>query len=182
MAEICTPFEILDFWWRAGPGKWWARNDKFDKVCQDRFGATYEAAISGDLDHWAETVPGVLALILLLDQFSRNLNRGSAKAFQFDPKALALSREAVARGWHLAYPEPARSFFYLPMMHAEDMEAQEHCVDLARTSGEDSTYKAALEHMDIIRRFGRFPHRNTVLGRDTTEAEHAYLESGGFSG
>lgn len=182
MSDPVSPLDILEFWWTAGPSKWWSRNDKFDAVIAEKFGATYEAAIAGDLDGWSDSVDGALALIILLDQFSRNLNRQSAQAFAHDDKALALSRQAVDRGYDRAFPEPACAFFYMPMMHAEDMDAQEQCVDLCRVKAQGDNYRAALEHMDIIRRFGRFPHRNAVLGRQTTDAERRFLEAGGFKG
>lgn len=182
MSVLASPLEILEFWWAAGPSKWWSKNDKFDAVIEARFAATYQAAIAGDLDAWSDSVEGSLALILVLDQFSRNLNRQSARAFEHDGKALALARQAIEKGYDRAFPEPACAFFYMPLMHAEDMDAQEQCVDHCRINAPGDNYRAALEHMDIIRRFGRFPHRNAVLGRETTEAERRFLEAGGFKG
>lgn len=182
MTSVASPFDVLEFWWNAGPAKWWSRNDKFDRALEDRFRNTYEAAIAGDLDGWVDSPHGALALVLLLDQISRNLNRQSPKAFAYDAKALALAETSIEREYDRAFPEPARSFFYLPFMHAENMDAQERCVDLCRVSGQSESYKSALEHMDIIRRFGRFPHRNTVLGRETNAAERRFLEAGGFKG
>lgn len=182
MTKVASPFDILEFWWQAGPSKWWSRNDKFDRAIEQQFGGTYRAAIAGELDDWADSVHGALALILVLDQFSRNLNRQSAAAFAYDGKALALARAAIEKEYDRAFPDFARGFFYLPLMHAEDMDAQELCIDLCRQNAGGDNYKSALEHMDIIRRFGRFPHRNAVLGRETTEAERRFLDSGGFKG
>ncbi|MEM8811902.1 MAG: DUF924 family protein [Pseudomonadota bacterium] len=182
MSEIASPFDVLEFWWKAGPQKWWSTSEHFDRSVRDRFGATHEAAVAGELDEWAENPHGALALIVLLDQFTRNLNRQSSAAFGQDDRALAVARAAVDKGFDRAFPAIARSFFYLPFMHAEDMAAQEACVDHCRQHGDPDNYRASLEHMDIIRRFGRFPHRNKVLGRKTTDAERRFLETGGFKG
>ncbi|SON57954.1 hypothetical protein HDIA_4413 [Hartmannibacter diazotrophicus] len=177
-----APLDVLDFWWRAGPERWFAKDDAFDREMEARFGALHDQACAGALDHWAEDRAGMLALILLLDQFSRNLKRGSAEAFANDSKALTLAKTALDRGDDRAFPTDVRSFFYLPLMHSEEMADQERCVDFCRLNCSRDTYGYALEHMDIIRRFGRFPHRNTVLGRETTPEEAAYLASGGFAG
>lgn len=173
--------DVLDFWWLAGPEKWFARDDQFDASIRERFGDLIGVAASGDLAEWEETPHGTLALLLLLDQFPRNIFRGSAQAFEHDGEALRLAVLAVDRGYDRAFPKAARVFFYLPFEHAEDMQAQERSVDLCRRLGDQTFYHYALLHMDVIRRFGRFPHRNDVLGRKTTEAEAAYLEDGGFS-
>jgi len=182
MNDAVSPFDVLEFWWQAGPAKWWVRNDKFDQSIKTGFGETHRAAAAGALDFWAGDASGALALILVLDQFSRNLKRQSAEAFAQDPKALELALAAIDKGYDRAFPELARAFFYMPLMHAEDMAMQDLCLDLCRQHCGADTYRSALEHMDIIRRFGRFPHRNTVLGRVTTEAEQRFLDTGGFKG
>ncbi|AXS38871.1 DUF924 family protein [Breoghania sp. L-A4] len=174
------PLDILDFWWRAGPAKWFARSDEFDADLRARFLDSHERAAAGDLDGWAETPHGMLALILHLDQLPRNLFREDSRAFAMDARALDLAALSLERGFHRAFPSVARAFFFLPFEHAEDMAAQERSVDLFRQNGEQETYFYALVHMDVIRRFGRFPHRNKVLGRTTTAAEQAFLDSGGF--
>lgn len=176
------PIDILDFWWQAGPAKWFARDNGFDAEIRDRFEALLPIAARGGFDGWAETPHGALALILLLDQMPRNLYRGDPRAFDSDAKALEIARTSVARGFHRAFPAQARTFFFLPFEHAEDLDAQETSVDLFRIHGDRETYLYALIHLDVIRRFGRFPHRNAVLGRETTDAERAYLDSGGFAG
>ncbi|MTI07383.1 DUF924 domain-containing protein [Roseibium denhamense] len=176
-----TPVDILDFWWEAGAGKWFAKNDKFDQSCRTKFLKVIEAAKSGELDHWQATADGALALLLFLDQMPRNVFRGSAKAFESDEKAVAIAEHAVEKGFDRAYPKEVRVFFYLPFEHAEDMALQERSVDLNRTLGNQDFYFYALLHLDVIRRFGRFPHRNAVLGRSSTPAEESYLASGGFS-
>lgn len=180
--SLPLPVDILDFWWRAGPSKWFARNDGFDKDIRTRFSDAVEAGLNGDLDDWAGAPHSALALIILLDQFPRNIFRGSPRAFAGDAKALEVATRAVDEGFDLAFPKEARTFFYLPFEHAEDMAAQERSVDLFRRNGRENEQLYALIHMDVIRRFGRFPHRNEVLGRETTEAEAAYLADGGFSG
>ncbi|MEM1048768.1 MAG: DUF924 family protein [Pseudomonadota bacterium] len=182
MSTIASSFDVLEFWWDAGPQKWWSRDDAFDREIRARFEATHIAAAGGGLDAWGETPDGAMALTIVLDQFSRNLHRESSDAFAHDATALVLARASIERGFHRAFPSPARCFFALPLMHAEDMAAQEEAVDFCRLHGDAENYKAALEHLDIIRRFGRFPHRNAVLGRETTDAEWRFLDTGGFKG
>ena len=176
-----SPIDVLDFWWEAGPEKWFARSDKFDAAIRKTFEPTMISAREGSLDDWADTAHGCLALIILLDQFPRNVYRNDPQAFASDAKALELAALAVSQGFDRAFPKNARAFFYLPFEHAEDMAAQERSVDLCRRLGIQDYYHYALIHMDVIRRFGRFPHRNEVLGRDTTPEEQAFLEDGGFS-
>ena len=173
--------DILDFWWQAGPSKWFARNDAFDKAIRDRFATHVDQAIDGGFSEWENAPHSALALILLLDQFPRNLFRGHARAFAGDPRGLAVAAKAVDAGFDQAFPREARTFFYLPFEHAEDMTAQERSVDLFRQLANQDTYFYALLHMDVIRRFGRFPHRNLALGRATTPQEQAFLDDGGFS-
>jgi uncharacterized protein (DUF924 family) len=179
--DTASAFEVLDFWWRAGPAKWFARSGEFDAECRDRLGELHMLAAAGELDHWAGAPHSMLALIILLDQISRNIHRDDARAFAQDAAALALAEQAVEKGFDLAYPLPARAFFYMPFEHAEDIAAQERSVDLFRAAGDREFDYYALVHLDVIRRFGRFPHRNEVLGRETTDAERRYLDTGGFS-
>ncbi len=181
MAEMRRDVDVLAFWWDAGPEKWYERSDAFDQEIRDTFMATYEAAAAGKLDHWADTPSGTLALIILLDQLPRNMFRDDKRAFATDAKALGLARDAVAKDFDRAYCNPARQFFLMPYQHAEDLAVQEHSVDLFRDRCDQEGHYYALVHMDVIRRFGRFPHRNKVLGRQSTEAEQAFLDGGGFS-
>lgn len=174
--------DVLSFWWEAGPARWFARSDEFDAACRDRFGALHDRAARGELDHWKETPHGCLALILLLDQMPRNIHRGTAGAFASDAAGLAAAEHAIEKGFPAAYPPAARIFFYMPFMHSEDIAVQRRGVDLFRVLGEHESYHYALIHLDVIARFGRFPHRNEMLGRETTPEERAYLETGGFSG
>ncbi|MDQ0317224.1 DUF924 family protein [Amorphus orientalis] len=179
-APSADAFDLLAFWWDAGPAAWFSGGQDFDSACA-RFRSLRDRAARGDLDHWAETPHGALALLLLLDQLPRNLFRDQAEAFATDGKALDVAEAAIAKGFDRAYPMPARNFFYLPFMHSEELAVQERSLDLYRTVGDQDVYFYALVHYDAIRRFGRFPHRNPCLGRTTTEAERAYLDSGGFS-
>jgi uncharacterized protein (DUF924 family) len=175
------PIAVLEFWWQAGPDKWFAGGDAFDDACRG-FRHLTDAAAEGQLDAWAEAPHSALALVIVTDQFPRNIYRGTERAFKTDAKALSVATAAVDRGFDRAFPTMARKFFYLPFMHSEDLAAQERGLDLYRTLGDQDGYFYMLIHFDVVRRFGRFPHRNAVLGRQTTPEEAAYLASGGFSG
>lgn len=179
---IAPPAEVLDFWVAAGPQKWFSRDDAFDAAIRERFLPTYEAAAAGSLAEWEAAPDGALALVIALDQFPRNMFRNSPRTFAADPLALAVAKRAVARGFDRQMELPRRNFFYLPFMHSEDLVDQERCVALSRQSGDQNTLKYAEQHADIIRRFGRFPHRNAMLGRTTTTEEQAFLDGNGFAG
>lgn len=179
---VASPDDVLAFWRDAGPDRWFVKDDAFDAAIRAKFLATYEAAAAGKLDRWEATAEGALALVIVLDQFPRNMFRGEARCFASDPLARAVANTALKRGYDQDIPEKERGFFFLPFMHSEDVTDQQRCVELFRTAGDDYGLKFALEHADIIRRFGRFPHRNLMLGRDTTLEEQAFLESGGFKG
>ena len=171
--------ELVDFWLGAGPQAWFSTSEDFDERCR-RWLPLREKAIAGECAGWTRTAAGSLALILLLDQIPRNSLRESAEQYATDPLALDTAGAAIAAGHDLAYAFPAKNFFYLPYQHAEDMSAQERGLDLYRRAGNQEFYYWALVHADAVRRFGRFPHRNAMLGRQTTDAERAYLQSGGF--
>jgi uncharacterized protein (DUF924 family) len=173
--------EVLAFWRAAGPDKWFERDDALDAQIRSKFLAAYEAAAAGRLDAWQATPDGTLALLILLDQFPRNLFRGDARAYATDPKARAIAERAIARGTDRLFVLPERRFFYLPLMHSENLADQERCIALCREAGDDKCVKHAQIHADVIRRFGRFPHRNPALGRDTTEEERAFLDADGFT-
>ena len=179
---IATPDQILAFWRAAGPGKWFEPNDVFDDEIRAQFMPTYEAAARGALDHWQESADGALALLVLLDQFPRNLFRGEARAYATDAQARAIADRALNRATDRQFPIEERQFFYLPLMHSEDLADQERCVALYCNSDDAQGLSHAEIHADIIRQFGRFPHRNRALGRATTAEEQAFLDSGGFSG
>ena len=176
------PADVLGFWREAGPDKWFEQDDAFDAAIRDRFLATYEAAAGGRLAAWEGDAEGALALVIVLDQFPRNMFRGNARSFAADPLARAVADRAIARGFDKLYVPPEQRFFYLPFMHAENLEDQERCIALCRAAADDEGLKYAELHADIIRRFGRFPHRNKILGRTTTPEEQAFLEGGGFAG
>lgn len=180
-AEPKEVLELLAFWLSAGYSRWFSASHEFDGEC-GRYAMLWEDAAGGACNHWTATAAGSLALVILFDQIPRNVFRGSARQFETDGKALAVAERAIAKGYDRAYPMPARMFFYMPFEHAEDMAAQERGLDLMRPLGDQDTYYWALIHADAIRRFGRFPHRNAMLGRETSEAEAAYLASGGFGG
>jgi uncharacterized protein (DUF924 family) len=176
------PRDVLDFWMAAGEDKWFEKSDDFDDEIRARFGDHLEAAKQGAYDAWAETTQGKLALIIMLDQFSRNLHRGSAKAFEADAKALALAKGMIADKADMELPEDLRRWVYLPYEHSEDLGDQETCVKLMERTGSEESVKYAVIHLDIIKEFGRFPHRNPALGRTSTPEELKFLEDGGFAG
>jgi uncharacterized protein (DUF924 family) len=181
---MTTPEEVLCFWFAADGtfrDVWFAKNAVFDRACA-QFTDTVRAATRGALDHWAETPRGALALIIVLDQFSRNLFRDSPEAYAADERARTVARTATARGFDLAVTPTQRIFLYLPFEHSETLADQDESVRLFETLrgvlGDDSA-KHAHSHRDVIRRFGRFPHRNAALGRISTSEEQAYLAEPG---
>lgn len=176
------PADIVMFWRDAGPERWFNKDAAFDEEIRQRFLTSYEAAAEGKLSAWEDSAEGALALLILLDQFPRNMFRGSARAFAADPLARAVAAGALVRGFDAQVPSDMRAFFYLPFEHSEDLADQERAVALFKASGDADGLKWAELHADIIRRFGRFPHRNAVLGRETTAAEQVFLEGGGFAG
>ena len=179
--ESATPDDVLAFWRAAGPDKWFSKDAAFDDDIRKRFLATYEAAAAGALA-WDDTAEGALALLIVLDQFPRNMFRNSARAFAADPLAREVTTRAIGRGFDRQIAVPERGFFYLPFEHSEALADQERAVALNRASGDADALKWAELHADIIRRFGRFPHRNAVLSRATTAEEQAFLDGGGFAG
>jgi len=181
-AEAIGAQDVLAFWCAAGPDKWFKKDPAFDSEIAVRFFAVWHAAIAGALATWEETAEGALALIIVLDQFPRNMFRGHARTYENDALARAVAARALARGFDQQVPHDPRQFFYLPFMHSEELADQEHCVELARRYGDDEFLKYAEQHAGIIRRFGRFPHRNAMLGRITTPEEQAFLDGGGFAG
>ena len=178
---LATPAEVLAFWWTAGPPKWFGKDENFDAELRTRFLPTHEAAAAGRLAEWEATAEGALALLIVLDQFSRNMFRHDPRAYAADALARSIAARAIERSFDRQYPVPERRFFYMPFMHSEDLADQERCVALIRASGDTEGISYAQDHADIIRRFGRFPHRNSVLGRATTAEEQAFLD-GGFAG
>jgi uncharacterized protein (DUF924 family) len=178
---IASPEAVLAFWREAGPDKWFEKDAAFDATIREKFLVTYEAAAAGKLSAWEATAEGALALTIVLDQFPRNMFRGDPRTYAADPLARATANIALKRGYDQDVPAAERGFFFLPFMHSEELVDQERCVELYRAAGGDDL-KYAEEHRDIIRRFGRFPHRNAMLGRTTTPEEQAFLDGGGFKG
>jgi uncharacterized protein (DUF924 family) len=172
---------VLTFWKEAGPSRWFRKDAAFDSEFRGRFMAAHEAATRGELDDWARDASGALALLLLLDQFPRNCFRGDARAFASDAKARGIARAALQAGFDTQVTPELRNFFYLPFMHSEELADQDLAVDLTRKLG-DEPLRYAIMHRDIIEKFGRFPHRNAVLGRKTTPDEQRFLDDGGFAG
>lgn len=177
-----TPQEVYDFWFVEIDKELWFRKDPaFDTTIRNRFAPAIAAAREGRLQHWSEAARSCLALIVAIDQFSRNVFRLSPLAWSADPRALALSKAAVARHYDAGLSPDERKFLYMPLMHSEALADQERCVELFAALRDDDpegnarSYEAALQHRDIIARFGRFPHRNAVLRRPSSAAETAFL-------
>ncbi|MFE1601001.1 DUF924 family protein [Methylobacterium sp. ID0610] len=165
---------MLAFWRAAGTERWFTADPGFDRACH-AFLAAHEAASRGELAAWEAEPEGALALILLLDQFPRNLFRGTERAYASDAAALAAAGRALARGHDRAIEPAMRAFLYMPFMHAEDPAVQEQSLALFAALGDADQLASARRHRDLIRRFGRFPHRNPILGRPETPQERDYL-------
>ena len=179
--QFATASDVVAFWRDAGPDRWFTKDAAFDRDFKSRGLALHEAAARGDLDAWNATPEGALALAILLDQFPRNAFRGTARMFASDEKALERAAAAIEAGHDQAISEDLRGFLYLPFEHSEDLADQERSVALFTPLGGEVLDYAEI-HLDIIRRFGRFPHRNAVLGRKTTPEEQRFLDDGGFAG
>jgi uncharacterized protein (DUF924 family) len=179
---MIAPNDVLDFWFSADPKFWFAKNNAFDMRIRVGFGMALEEARQGRLDDWRKTFRGKQALIIVLDQFSRNLYRGLPDAFSQDGVALALAHEMVRQPEWNALSAPEQQFAVMPMMHSEDLADQQSCLKWMEHTGIEEAIKAAREHLDIISRFGRFPHRNGVLGRESSAEERQFLADGGFAG
>ncbi len=174
---------VLQFWFQeTKPYQWFRRDRQFDRNVRDRFGPLHQAACHGRCEIWRAHPVHALALIILLDQFSRNIYRDDPRAFAQDNLALDVAREAIRRRYDQIYAAKERAFFYMPFMHAEDLGVQEESVALfkARLPRSNNVHYAQ-DHCDIVRRFGRFPHRNQCLGRSSTPEEIAFLKAGGFN-
>jgi uncharacterized protein (DUF924 family) len=172
---------VVRFWKEAGPGLWFAKDPAFDQRFRERFLLEHEAAARGEHASWQATPEGSLALIILLDQFPRNAFRGTPRMYATDAGARKVANLALAAGYEREFPLEMRKFFVLPFAHSEDLADQERAVALARRLGADDLAHAE-HHRDIVRRFGRFPHRNQILGRPSTPEETEYLANGGYAG
>jgi uncharacterized protein (DUF924 family) len=180
------PADVTGFWISAGPARWFAKSAAFDAAIRLKFEPVHHAAARGDYAAWADSPEGALALLILLDQFPRNLYRGDAHAFATDPLARSIAARAVDAGLDKGVEPRLRPFFYLPFEHSESLADQDRSVALFEAhdaeTGDVDSLKWAVMHRDVIRRFGRFPHRNPMLGRATTAEEQAFLDEGGFAG
>jgi len=179
---MSDPATVLSFWLDSvGPKGWYEVNPKVDADITAQFGALWQAALDGNLDHWIDGSTGTLAFLILTDQFPRNMFRGDPRAFATDPIARDAARRALAQGWDQETPTPERQFFYMPFEHSEDLADQALAVDCF-TNRMDSPETAlhARAHQAIINRFGRFPFRNAALGRTSTDEEEAFMANGGY--
>ena len=178
-----TAEDVLSFWFADGmQQKWFVKDAAFDELVLKNLGYLCEDAAEGALDHWGEHAKGAVALVILLDQVPRNIYRGDGRAFAGDAAALAVTRAALAAGFDRDLSQVERCFLHLPLEHSEDLVDQELCCDLmARLDENPKWHDYALKHRAIIARFGRFPHRNAVLGRKSTPEEEAFLREEGSS-
>jgi uncharacterized protein (DUF924 family) len=185
METVTTPSvdsrAVVQFWRDAGPKMWFAKDADFDRRFREHFLEHHEAAARQELMDWLATAEGALALVLLLDQFPRNAFRDTPRMYATDELARDVADQAIAAGHDRAVPEELALFFYLPFGHSEALSDQERCVGLAARLGQPS-HGRSQHHCDIVRRFGRFPHRNAILGRTTTAEEQRYLDEGGYQG
>jgi uncharacterized protein (DUF924 family) len=186
---IATPADVLDFWFgpsdlrSAKRAEWFRKSDEFDDEIRRRFLATYESAAAGALDHWMQKPEDCLALIVVLDQFPRNMFRGSARAFAADAHARTATRHLLSMGWHQSLRPVERQFVYLPLEHSENMTDQEQCHELMHVLSvfpeTADLHVWSMKHLVIIKRFGRFSHRNAALGRASTAEEIEFLAQPG---
>ncbi|MFO1080528.1 MAG: DUF924 family protein [Reyranellaceae bacterium] len=183
MADRHLIRDVLDFWFLPldDPGHagrreiWWQSTPEFDAEIAQRFGDAVERATAGAFDSWRRSPDGALALIVLTDQFPRNMHRRTARAFAGDAKALETARFALSHGYPAAYPVAMRQFFFMPFEHSERLADQELCCALIAACDTPESLQHAIDHRDVVARFGRFPHRNEALGRPCTDEELAYL-------
>ncbi|MBW3697201.1 DUF924 domain-containing protein [Vibrio sp. T187] len=174
--------DVLDFWFQElTPADWFMGGERVDQLIIDRFSLLLDSAVQGELFEWRKSAQGRLAEIIVLDQFSRNIGRNTPKAFSADPMALMLAQEAVAAGFDKELSVQQRSFLYMPYMHSESLVIHEQAVQLFSENGVESNLEFEIKHKVIIERFGRYPHRNEILGRESTPEEVAFLTEPGSS-
>lgn len=172
--------QVLDFWFaEIDPAMWFKKDDEFDRLLHTRFGQLWQAAAQGELAHWRVTIEGRLAEIIVLDQFSRNLFRNTPRSFACDGMALVLAQEAIASGLCETLSVEQRGFLYLPFMHSESALIHQQAVELFRQLNNGDQLEFELRHKAIIDRFGRYPHRNEILGRESTFEEQEFLQQPG---
>ena len=179
---MSTPADILAFWREAGRDRWYEKDDGFDAEVRHRYLDLWHEAAAGKLSSWEASDDGALALVIVLDQFPRNMFRGDPRTYASDALAREVAGRAIDRGTDARIDPVLVEFLYMPLMHSEALADQLRCVELFRKAGNSENLGYAERHADIVRRFGRFPHRNRLLGRATTPEEQAFLDGGGFSG
>ncbi len=175
--DVITPQQILHFWFESiSPSQWWEKDPLFDQLIQDKFGHIHHQATQQQLEPWRGSATGALAEIIILDQFSRNIFRDQPEAFMHDDLALTLAKSAIAKGWDQELPITQRKFLYMPFMHSESLEVHEQALQLFAQPGMEEALEYEKQHMAIIKRFGRYPHRNKILGRVSSDEEVAFLK------
>lgn len=178
--QILEHKQVLDFWFEEiDPRMWFKKDDEFDRLLHQRFGQLWHAAAQGELAHWRETITGRLAEIIVLDQFSRNLFRNTPRSFSCDGMALVLAQEAISSGLDTTLPDVQRGFLYLPFMHSESALIHQQALLLFRQLNNANQLEYEIRHKAIIDRFGRYPHRNAILGRESTPEELEFLRQPG---
>ena len=179
---ILTKEDIITFWFEEiSPEQWFKKDKEFDAMLLERAGTTVIKALNGQLDRWSKTSTGSVSLVILLDQFTRNIFRDTPKAFSGDEMALVLSQKSINSKWFSELSMMYKQFLLMPMMHSEDISIQEKSLPLFKQHANNRTYEFAVKHRDIIAKFGRFPHRNQILNRPSTEEELMFLNEPGSS-
>ena len=182
MSKSTNPNNVLKFWFSERvKSLWFKKEEEFDREIRKRFIDTYQLAKTGALDSWRNNAAHTLALIIVLDQFPRNMFRNTSQAFATDSQAVELTKYAVENDYHFDLTEEQQAFLYMPLMHSENKENQKKCVELFKKLGREDNLKFAIKHNEVIDRFGRFPHRNKILGRQSTAAEKEFLTQPGSS-
>ena len=173
------PDDIINFWLQAGPQIWFKKDDAFDQSVKEKFQTLPDQIIEGQYDHWQTNPNGMLASVIALDQFPRNIHRDTARAFAYDEAARKYAKTAIDQQWDQQVRGELKAFFYLPFMHSEDINDQQYCQDIYNKAGDEDWADYARRHMELIEKYGRFPHRNAILGRKSTPEELAYLNTEG---
>jgi len=175
---MLTPQDILDFWYAPEMrSKWFASTPQIDAMIRECYAQVWESAQRGALDHWRDSAAGCLALIIVLDQLPLNMFRGTAQSFSTEQQAVAITKHAIDKGFDQQIDKSQLAFLYMPLMHSENMADQDLCVALFEAAGLENNLRFARHHREIVRRFGRFPHRNAILSRTSSAEELAYLDS-----
>lgn len=172
--------QVLDFWFKEiEPKQWFVKDLEFDELLKQKFATVHKQAVLGELYEWRDSAKGRLAEVIILDQFSRNVYRDTPQSFAFDAQALTLAQEAIRQGYDKELTPLERSFLYMPFMHSESLKVHEVAVELFKANGIENNYEFELKHKVIIERFGRYPHRNDILGRTSTKEEIEFLKQPG---